>query len=49
MCGAALQWAAANRFRVAHALFVISDAGLVVGEEHLADEIAPAANAGLLE
>jgi hypothetical protein len=31
------------------ALLVVAKAGLVVGEEHLADELAPTANTRLLE
>jgi hypothetical protein len=35
---------AADWLPVDHTTFVVADAGLVVGEEHFADEFAPAAH-----
>jgi hypothetical protein len=41
--------AAAHRLPVEHAALVVAEAGLVVGEEDLADEVTPAPHAGLAE
>src|SRR5215218_3384929 len=47
--GAAVDRAAADWLPLDHSTLVVADAGLIVGEEHLADELPSAPHSRLLE
>ena len=53
VCGSAIrpafQWSAAQHATLSRALLVLADPRLIVREEDLADELAPAVDAGFLE